>query len=101
MRPAHTLEDGQISASNVLPAFETSLRFGASEAELEARLGWTRSQLERPDAIVSGASTYAHFEIMHAKPDYPSFVLAAATAHTSARLEIGRASCREMGAINE
>lgn len=101
MRPAHTLEDGQISASNVLPAFETSLRFGASEAELEARLGWTRSQLERPDAIVSGASTYAHFELMHAKPDYPSFVLAAATAHTSASLGVVGLACKTLSNIGQ
>ena len=82
------LSEGDIQATNVLPAFEASLHFGASEEKLRRVLGWTRAALGEPNAVVSGASTYAHLELMDAKPGYASFVLAAVAAHEARSLGV-------------
>ncbi|MBP7291622.1 MAG: AraC family transcriptional regulator ligand-binding domain-containing protein [Nannocystaceae bacterium] len=96
---ANPLSEGDIAASNVLPAFETSLRFGASEAELAAALGWRRELLVQPDAAVSGASTYRHMELMFERPAYPAFVIAAARAHDAASLGIVGLACKTMPTV--
>ena len=93
---ANPLSDGDIEASNVLPAFETSLRFGATEEELRAELGWQREELSRPGAHVTGESTYRHLEMMFARPGYADFVLAAANAHDSASLGIVGLACKTL-----
>jgi len=92
--PAHPLSDGDIDASNVRPAYEASLAFGATEAELEAELGWTRAHLEAPGARVSGASTHAHFEWMYRKPRYPDFVLDAVRRHDASSLGVVGLACK-------
>lgn len=91
---ANSLSDGDIAATNVLPAFETSLRFGATESELESELGWRRDELQKPEAHVTGESTYRHLEIMHDKPDYGEFVLATAKAHDAATLGVLGLACK-------
>ncbi len=94
--PANPLSDGDIAASNVLPAFETSLHFGATERELEAELGWTRDALTQVDAVVSGASTHRHMELMFEKPRYVEFVLAAARAHDAGSLGLVGLACKTL-----
>lgn len=100
---ANVLSEGDIDATNVRPALETSLRFGVTEAELEAELGWRRADLERPGAWVTGASTYRHMEIMHerlrggssAEPSrYAAFVLAAVHTHEIASLGVVGLACK-------
>jgi AraC-like DNA-binding protein len=93
---ANPLSRGDISATNVLPAFETSLRFGATERELEVALGWRGEALRRPDARVPGTSTYRHMELMFGKPDYAEFVTAAARAHDAASLGLVGLACKTM-----
>ena len=83
-----------IAASNVLPAYEASLAFGATQAELEAVIGLTREQLTRADASVPGSVTYAHMEWMYGKADYPAFVIAAAKSHQLASLGVVGLACK-------
>lgn len=96
---ANPLSEGDIAASNVLPAWQTSLQFGASEAELAQVLGWRREELTRPDARVSGTSTYEHLELMFTKPNYPNFVIAAARAHDAASLGLVGLACKTMPSV--
>ncbi|WP_164013079.1 helix-turn-helix transcriptional regulator [Pyxidicoccus trucidator] len=91
---AKPLSEGDIAACNVIPAFETSLRFGATEGELASRLGWRRQALLEPDARVSGASTYAHMELMFEKPRYPEFVVAAVRAYDAKSLGVVGLACK-------
>lgn len=93
---ANPLSEGDIAATNVLPAFETSLRYGATEVELEAALGWRREELTRAGASVPGASTYAHLEMMFRKPDYAGFVVAAAHAYDIGSLGLVGLACKTM-----
>lgn len=98
-RSDNPLSEGDIAATNVLPAYETSLAFGASEGELERALGWRRSELERPDATVSGASTARHLELMFQKPRYPEFIVAAAEAHDARSLGVVGLACKTMPSV--
>ncbi|MEL6544951.1 MAG: AraC family transcriptional regulator ligand-binding domain-containing protein, partial [Myxococcota bacterium] len=88
-----------IDAANVRPAFEASLRCGASEDELGAEVGWRRAELEHPGAVVSGASTYQHMELMYRKPHYERFVLAAVRSHTAASLGVVGMACRSCATL--
>lgn len=98
---ANPLSDGDIATTNVLPAYRTSLAFGATEAALESALGWRKAHLEAPDAHVTGASTYAHFELMHTKPRFAEFVVAAAAAHTLASLGIVGLACKTAATVGD
>lgn len=100
-RNANPLSEGDIATSNVLPAFETSLRFGATEAELMTELGWQRELLLRPEGHVSGASTYRHMELMFEKPGYADFVVAAARAHHANSLGVVGLACKTMPNLGE
>ncbi|MCP3063607.1 AraC family transcriptional regulator [Myxococcus sp. K38C18041901] len=93
---AKPLSEGDIAACNVLPAFEASLRFGATEDELADRIGWCRKALLLPDARVSGASTYQHMELMFAKPRYAEFVIAAVRAYDVKSLGVVGLACKTM-----
>lgn len=93
---ANPLSEGDIAASNVLPTFETSLRFGVTEQQLADTLGWTRERLMQPNATVSGASTYQHMELMFAHGAFAEFVIAAARAHDAASLGIVGLACKTM-----
>lgn len=95
------LADHDIAATNVRPAFEASLRFGATERELAATVGWERNQLEADGASVSGASTYAHMELMFGKPNYPQFVLAATSLHTPSSLGVVGLACKTVATVGE
>lgn len=99
--PVIVLSEGDIEASNVRPAFEASLHHGATEAELRARLGWTRAALEAPGATVTGESTYAHMELMHAKGDYAAFVLTATALHGLSSLGIVGLACKTAATVGE
>lgn len=90
-----------IDATNVRPAFEASLRFGATEDELRQQLGWSRDQLEAVGATVSGESTYRHLELMAARPDYPGFILAAAGLHTASSMGAVGLACRSCSTLGE
>ena len=90
-----------IDATNVRPAFEASLKFGATEDELGQLLGWKRDQLEAVGATVSGESTYRHMELMAAKPDYPGFVLAAVGLHTASTMGAVGLACRSCSTLGE
>ena len=96
--PAVLLSAGDIAASNVLPALETSRAFGATEGEI-AEIGWEALTVKTPDAAVSGASTYQHMELMYRKPRYPSFVVGAATAHGASSLGIVGLSCKTVPTV--
>lgn len=90
-----------IDASNVRPAFEASLKFGATEDELRQHLGWSRDDLEVVGATASGESTYRHMELMAAKPDYPGFVLAAVALHTASSMGAVGLACRSCSTLGE
>jgi AraC-like DNA-binding protein len=85
---AEPLPPDTIAATNVRPAFETSLHFGVTEAEIERVTGMTRAQLESDAATVSGVATYLHLELMFEKPDFPRFLVAAAASHTARSLGV-------------
>lgn len=88
MSAPEPIEPQAIAATNVRPAFEASLHFGATEAELEAHAGLTRALVESSTATVPGTATYLHMELMFGKPGYPRFVTAAAALHTPRTLGV-------------
>ena len=93
------LSEGDIEACNVLPAFEASLEAGASEAEIESRVGWSAETLRSPNAYVSGESTYRHMEMMHGRHDYPRFLLAAVEKHTLSSLGVVGLACKTSSTV--
>lgn len=90
-----------ISVTNVRPAFEASLAFGATPAELEARTGMTRTLLESDGATVSGDATYEHMELMFEKPDFGRFLVAAAGLHTLSSLGVVGLACKTVATVGE
>ena len=98
---ADPLSEPDIDATNVLPAYEASLRWGATAAELEEELGWRDADLRQPGAVVSGASTCRHMELMASKPDYAGFVLAAVEGHTASSLGVVGLACRSCSTVAE
>lgn len=97
----NVVSDRDIQATNVLPAYEASLAFGATEAELAQATGWRRAQLERHDAKVSGLSTYRHMAWMAGKPRYAEFVLDAAQRHTLSSLGVVGLACKSAATVGE
>ena len=95
------LPEGAIAVTNVRPAYETSLHFGASEAELATDAGLTRATLDAEGASVPGSATYAHMELMFAKPNYPQFVVAAAGLHTLPSLGVVGLACKTVATVSE
>lgn len=100
-RDAKELPAGVIEACNVLPAYRTSLAFGATEDELRQHLGWSAEALETNGAYVSGDTTYAHLELMFHKPRYAEFLLAAVTAHQPGSLGVVGFACKTAPTIRE
>jgi AraC-like DNA-binding protein len=98
---AIVLSEGDIAASNVRPALEASLEHGATAAEIEAATGWTRAALDADEASVSAASTYRHMELMHRRPGYADFVLAATRRHTMASLGVVGLACKTSATVGE
>ncbi len=99
--PANSLSKLDIDATNVRPAFEASLKLGASEEELERHLGWRRADLEAAGATVTGESTYQHMELMAHKPNYSRFVLSAVELHTASSLGVVGLACRSCATLAE
>lgn len=93
------MEPLTIAATNVRPAYEVSLHFGATEAEIEARTGMTRAALEIDGATVTGDATYAHMELMFAKPRFGEFLIAAASTHTLASLGVVGLACKTVATV--
>jgi AraC-like DNA-binding protein len=90
-----------IDASNVLPAFDASLRFGVTEAELANELGWRRKELEADGATVSGASTYRHMEMLFGRTGYADFVMAATELHTLSSLGVVGLACKTAPTVGD
>ncbi len=97
------LSDRDIDASNVRPAFEASLRFGASEELISLEVGWSRTQLETDGMRVTGASTYRHMELMYrvASERYADFVLAATALHTVSTLGVVGLACKTAATVGD
>lgn len=95
------MAERDIDATNVLPAFEASLLFGADEDEIQKHVGWKRSQLMASGATVSGESTYRHMELMATKPNYAAFVLAAVERHNASSLGAVGLACRSCSTVAE
>lgn len=98
---AHDTEPDIIEVCNVRPAYEVSLAFGATEAEIEAHTGMTRAHLAQDGATVSGDATYAHMELMAGKPRFAEFLVAAARAHTLASLGVVGLACKTVATVGE
>jgi len=90
-----------IAATNVRPAYEVSLGFGATEAEIEAKTGLTRALLETDGATVTGDATYEHMELMFGKPRFGEFLVAAASTHTLASLGVVGLACKTVATVGE
>ncbi len=88
-----------ISATNVRPAFEMSLQFGATQAELEARTGMSSALLQEEGATVTGDATYEHMELMFEKPQFGRFLVAAARTHTLASLGVVGLACKTVATV--
>jgi len=95
------LAAGQISATNVWPAYEASLSCGATEVELEAVTGLSRSKCMDVGRVVDAAATYAHFEWMFDRPNFADFVLAAVRRHGLASLGIVGLACKTVPTVGE
>lgn len=93
--------EGTIAVTNVRPAYETSLHFGASESELAKCAGLTRACLDVEGGTVSGTATYEHMEAMFTKPAYPQFVVTAASLHTLRSLGVVGLACKTVGTLKE
>lgn len=98
---ANLLSEGDIDATNVLPAFLASLAHGVSAEELATEVGWRREALEKDGARVSGESTHRHMELMHGKPGYAQFVGAAVARHTASSLGIVGLACKTSATLGE
>lgn len=90
-----------IDVCNVRPAYEASLAAGVTEAELEARLGWTAAHIAQDGATVSGASTYAHMDWMATRPGFAEFVLDAVSRHTANSLGVVGLACKTAAFLGE
>lgn len=90
----------QIAACNVRPAYETSQRFGATTAELEA-IGLRPELLRDGDAPIPAEATYRHMALMFAKPDYPRFLVEAARAHNLSSLGVVGLACKTVATLGE
>lgn len=88
------LSELDIDVCNVRPAFEASVAAGVSEAELAARLGWTRELIETDGATVSGTSTYEHMAWMAERPNYAAYVLDVVQRHTPSSLGVVGLACK-------
>ena len=88
-----------IMATNVLPAFEASLELGVEEALLERELGWSRAALTQEGALVRGATTYRHMELMYARQGYASFVLEAARRYSLSCLGVVGLACKTAATV--
>ena len=101
--PDISLADRDIDASNVLPAFEASLCFGVTEAELADELGWRREELETDGATVSGASTYRHMEMLFGRGriGFADFVMAATELHTLSSLGVVGLACKTAPTVGD
>jgi AraC-like DNA-binding protein len=95
------VQNGTIAATNVRPAFEVSLSFGATPEELERRTGLTRAALADDGATVTGDATYEHMELMFGKPDFGRFLVAAAATHTLASLGVVGLACKTVATLGE
>lgn len=95
------VQSGTIAATNVRPAFEVSLHFGATPQELEAKTGLTRAKLTDDGATVTGDATYEHMELMFGKPDFGRFLVAAAATHTLASLGVVGLACKTVATLRE
>ncbi len=99
--PDDPLADLDIDVCNVRPAFEASLAAGVDAAELQARLGWTQTWLQRDGATVSGASTYEHMAWMSSRPDFAALVLDMVRRHTPASLGVVGLACKTAASLGE
>ena len=99
--PDDPLAELDIDVCNVRPAFEASLAAGVAAEELQARLGWTRTWLQRDGATVSGASTYEHMAWMSSRPDFASLVLDMVRRHTPASLGVVGLACKTAASLGE
>lgn len=99
--PDNPLAELDIDVCNVRPAFEASIAAGIEEAELQARLGWTRRWLDRDGAAVSGASTYEHMAWMSSRPDFAAVVLDMVRRHTAASLGVVGLACKTSAFLGE
>jgi AraC-like DNA-binding protein len=95
------MQPDTIAVSNVRPAFEVSLAFGATEAEIERACGLTRAVLADDESTVRGDATYAHLELMFAKPQFGRFLVAAAATHTLASLGVVGLACKTVATFGE
>ncbi len=98
---ANVVSKLDIDATNVRPAFEASLNFGATEDEIAECVGWRRADLSVAGATVSDESTYQHMELMARKPGYPRFVLAAVGLHGASSLVAVGLACRSCSSLSE
>jgi AraC-like DNA-binding protein len=95
------LAAGTIAATNVRPAYEMSLAFGVSEAQIETACGLTRATLDAEDACVEAAATYAHMELMAAQPRFAQFLIATTRSHTLSTLGLVGLACKTVATVGE
>lgn len=95
---AKGLAEGDIEAVNLLPAYRASLVF-IDEGSVERAVGWRREELERVGAVVSGASTYSHLELLYDRADYGAFVDAAVRAHDARSLGVVGLACKTLPTV--
>ena len=99
--PGPELPPDHISVTNVRPAYEASLRHGVDAARLESALGWRPEQIADDEASVDASSTYAHLELMFARPDYTGFILDAARSHGLSSLGVVGLACKTAATLGE
>ncbi|MEM6990006.1 MAG: AraC family transcriptional regulator ligand-binding domain-containing protein, partial [Myxococcota bacterium] len=97
---AVSLEEGQIAAANVRPAFEVALARGVSEDELR-QIGLTRAALADPASAIPGEATYAQMDLMHRKPGFGDFLLQAARPHGLSSLGVVGLACKSVATVAE
>lgn len=94
------MSNRDIEPTNVLPAYEASLHFGATEEEIAKCVGWRRDDLHH-GAPVTGESTYLHMELMAQKADFHNFILAAVALHNASSLGVVGLACRSCVTMEE
>lgn len=89
-----------IHVANLKPAVLASRALGVTD-EMLASLGMPAEVLDDPDGVVFGDVTYAHFEWMASRDDFPLFVVDAVRRHGLGSLGIVGMAAKTLATVGE
>ncbi|MEM6930001.1 MAG: AraC family transcriptional regulator ligand-binding domain-containing protein, partial [Myxococcota bacterium] len=94
------LPPDQIRVVNVRPAYDASLARGVAPDAL-ADIGLSAIAMADPDAAVTGAATYAHFELMQQRPGFDRFLVDAVDGFGPGSLGVVGLACKTLPTVGD